>query len=137
MKKMAKSIGLNVQQPKKTCVDVHCPFHGTISVRGRQHVGTVISTKMRRSAVVEWERRLFLPKYERYEKRLTKITVHAPDCLEVKEGDLVRIGETRPLSKTKHYTIVENLGQQKGYVLKKEGREEGKMLKKELKKSEE
>jgi small subunit ribosomal protein S17 len=133
---MANSIGFNVQAPKKACQDDKCPYHGAIKVRGRQHTGTVVSTKMRRSAVVQWEHRHFIPKYERYERRLTKITVHAPDCLDVKEGDMVRIAETRPLSKTKNFTVIENLGQEKGYALKKEGKDESKVVKKE-KKSEE
>lgn len=86
---------------------------------------------------MEWEHRHFIPKYERYERRHTKITVHAPDCLDVKEGDMVRIAETRPLSKTKNFTVIKNLGREKGYALKKEGREESKVVKKELKKEEE
>lgn len=130
---MANSIGFDIQAPKKACSDDKCPFHGAIKVRGRQHTGTVVSTKMRRSAVVQWEHRHFIPKYERYEKKLSKITVHAPDCLDVKEGDMVRIAETRPLSKTKNFTVIENLGQERGYALKKEGREESKVVKKEKK----
>ena len=118
MAQKAATIGIAVPQPKKSCTDAHCPFHGTVRVRGREHTGTVISAKMSRSAVVQWEYRHFLPKYERYEKRLSKITVHAPDCLDVKEGDMVRIAETRPLSKTKHYAVIENLGREKGYHLK-------------------
>ncbi len=133
---MTNNIGIKTQAPKKTCQDDKCPFHGSIKVRGRQHTGTVVSTKMRRSAVVQWEHRHFIPKYERYERRHTKITVHAPDCLEVKEGDMVRIAETRPLSKTKNFTVIENLGREKGYALKKEGREESKVVKKELKQEE-
>lgn len=122
------NIGINVQQPKKSCQtrDENCPFHGSIRVRGRQHTGTVVSTKMSRSAVVQWEHRHFLPKYERYEKRLSRITVHAPDCMSIKEGDVVRIAETRPLSKTKHYVVIENLGQEKGYKLKAAAMEESK-----------
>ena len=127
---MAHNIGINVKQPQKKCAkDANCPFHGSLRVRGREHEGTVVSAKMRRSAVVEWERRILLPKYERYEKRLSKITVHAPDCLDVREGDMVRIAETRPLSKTKHGVIIENLGQEKGYILKKAAREEAKVVK--------
>src|SRR3989338_7258508 len=88
MAQTTHNIGITVQQPKKACVspDVNCPFHGSIKVRGRQHTGTIVSTNMRRSAVVQWEFRRFLPKYERYEKRLAKITVHAPDCMDAKEG---------------------------------------------------
>ena len=130
---MANSIGIAVPQPKKACIDSNCPFHGNINVRGRQHTGTVVSTKMRRSAVVTWEHRHFLPKYERYERRHSKITVHAPDCLEVKEGDVVRIAETRPLSKTKHFVVIENMGQERNFKLKSQLREESKKIKKDSK----
>ena len=130
---MAKNIGIEVQQPKKACQDDKCPFHGAVKVRGREYTGTVVSTKMRRSAVVTWEHRHFIPKYERYERRHTKITVHAPDCLDIKEGDIVRVAETRPLSKTKNCVVIENLGREKGYALKKEGRDSSKVVKKESK----
>ncbi len=134
---MATNIGISVRQPKKTCKDGNCPFHGHIKVRGRQHTGTVVSTRMSKSAVVQWERRHFLPKYERYELRLSKITVHAPECLEIREGDIVRVAETRPLSKTKHNVIIENLGQEKGYKLRKQAMEESKVKAKEAKESKE
>jgi small subunit ribosomal protein S17 len=131
MANTSHNIGIQVEQPKKSCEDDKCPFHGSIKVRGRQHKGTVVSTKMRRSAVVQWEHRYFIPKYERYELRFTKITVHAPDCMDIKEGDMVRVAETKPLSKTKHFTVIQNLGQERGYALKKESKEAGKVMKKE------
>ena len=134
---MANNIGIMVKQPKKECKDSNCPFHGSVNVRGRQHTGTVVSTKMHRSAVVQWEHRKFLPKYERYERRMTKVTVHAPDCLDIKEGDVVKIAETRPLSKTKHYVVIENLGEERNFKLKRELLEESKKVKKESKEEEE
>ncbi len=134
---MANNIGINVKQPKKECKDSNCPFHGNVNVRGRQHTGTVVSSKMHRSAVVQWEHRIFLPKYERYERRLTKITVHAPDCLEIKEGDVVKIAETRPLSKTKHYVVIENIVAERNFKLKRELLEESKKIKKDSKEAEE
>ncbi|MBS3157086.1 30S ribosomal protein S17 [Candidatus Woesearchaeota archaeon] len=79
-----------------------------ITTHGRIFVGRVKSAKAQKTAVVEWERTLYLRKYERYEKRLSKIQVHIPDSIEVKEGDIVKIAECRPLSKTKHFVIIEN-----------------------------
>lgn len=79
-----------------------------IMTHGRTFVGKVKSAKAQKTAVVEWERTLYLKKYERYEKRLSKVQVHIPDSIEVKEGDIVKIVECRPLSKTKHFVIVEN-----------------------------
>ncbi|MAF51104.1 MAG: 30S ribosomal protein S17 [Nanoarchaeota archaeon] len=105
---MKKSIGIDVKKPKKKCEDARCPFHGTLSVRGRIFVGVVKSAKAQKSAVVAWERQFYLKKYERYEKRLSKVQVHVPGCIEVNDKDTVKIAECRPLSKTKRFVVVEN-----------------------------
>jgi len=75
--------------------------------RGSSFTGTVESTKMEKSATVRWEHSQKVPKYERYERRNTKITSHVPEDLEVEEGDKVRIEETKPISKTKSTVITE------------------------------
>jgi len=77
--------------------------------RGSTFVGTVESTKMEKSATVRWEYSQKVPKYERFERRNTKITTHVPEDLEVEEGDRVRVAETRPISKTKSSVITEVL----------------------------
>jgi small subunit ribosomal protein S17 len=79
-----------------------------INPRGRTFTGLVTSRKMPKTAKVEWERRLLIRKYERYEKRKSKITAHVPDDIEVKEGDLVTVQECRPLSKTKNFIVIKN-----------------------------
>lgn len=75
--------------------------------RGSTFVGRVVSTKMQKSATVRWEHSEKIPKYERYERRNTKVTTHVPEDIEVKEGDMVRIEETKPISKTKSSVITE------------------------------
>ena len=133
-----KNIGVVLETPKQKCDDSKCPFHGNLSIRGRQFTGTVISAKMRKTAVIEFERSYFLKKYERYEKRRTKLKVHNPECINAKEGDVVDIMECRPLSKTKNFTIIQKLGIQKGFKGKMEAREASKViLKKEEIKTEE
>jgi len=134
-----KNIGVNVEAPKKSCNNSKCPFHGSLSVRGRQFKGTIISTKMRKTAVIEFERLYFLKKYERYGKRRTKLKVHNPECINAKEGDIVDVMECRPLSKTKNFVIVQNTGVEKGFKGKMEARESAKIekLKKEEAKLEE
>ncbi|MFO7793664.1 MAG: 30S ribosomal protein S17 [Candidatus Nanohaloarchaea archaeon] len=82
------------------------------SLRGSEFVGTVVSTKMQKSATVRWGYAEEVPKYERKERRNTKITSHVPDELEVNEGDQVRVVETRPISKTKSSMIVEVIEEQ-------------------------
>ena len=101
------AIGLNVPEPPGTCSDDDCPFHGTLSVRGQIIEGTVASTAMEKTVVVEREYDVFVPKYDRYMKRRSRIAAHAPTCFDLTEGDTVRIAETRPLSKTKNHVVVE------------------------------
>ena len=118
------------------CDDKNCPFHGSSKIRGRSFIGTLISTKMQKTAIVEWGRRYYLRKYERYEKRRSKVKVHNPDCINAKEGDLVKIVECKPLSKTKNFVIVEVLGKEKGFKERMEAREEAKVVKKKVEEEE-
>lgn len=82
-----------------------------LSTRGRTFTGTVISTKMAKTATIQWEKRVYVPKYERYEKKRTRIHAHIPDELKVEVGDLVKVMETRPISKTKSTLVIENITQ--------------------------
>lgn len=115
----------------KKCNDKNCPVHGSLNIRGRSFIGSVISTKMQKTAIVEWGRRGYLRKYERYEKKRSKVKAHNPECINAKDGDLVEIRETRPLSKTKNFVIVKVLGKEKGFKEKMEAREEAKVKVKE------
>ncbi len=103
-------VGLNVTEPETTCDDPNCPFHGELPVRGQVIEATVTSWKNDRTVTVERSYYKFIKKYERYEKRNSKINVHKPDCISLKVGDSVKIAECRPLSKTKHFVIVEVKG---------------------------
>jgi small subunit ribosomal protein S17 len=70
----------------------------------RTLVGRVISNKMDKTVTVLIERRVRHPVYGKYLVRSTKL--HAHDASDsVGEGDLVEIAETRPLSKTKTWTV--------------------------------
>ena len=104
-------VGLNVQEPETTCDDPNCPFHGTLPLRGQVLEGIVVSNKAERTISVERSYYKFIKKYERYEKRKSKINVHKPDCLCVNVGDSVKVAECRPLSKTKHFVLVEVKGE--------------------------
>ena len=77
-----------------------------VKTRGRVFQGKVISDKMQRTVNVQIERLNFVKKYQRYEKRNSKIKAHNPPCINAKLGDIVEINETRPLSKTKAYAVV-------------------------------
>ncbi len=107
----ARDIGLDVRAPKVPCEDRHCPFHGRLSLRGQVLEGTVVSTSMQRTAVVERVLLHYVPKFERYEKRRRRYLAHAPPCLAAPVGHRVRIAETRPLSKYVSFCVVEDLGE--------------------------
>ena len=103
----ARNIGIpGIESPKDTCDDEFCPFHGIIGVGGRTFSAQVASVKTGKTAVVVWQRRLYVPKYERFEQRKSKVNAHAPLCLHIKKGDNVIIGECRPLSKTKRFVVI-------------------------------
>lgn len=121
---MAKKIGYNIKEPKEKCEDKNCPFHGSLKVRGRQLTGVIRAAKMHNTATMEWTRTIQIPKYERYEKRRSKIKVHNPKCINAVEGDLVRVIGCRPLSKTKNFVIVEKLGRERLFTERMEAEEE-------------
>jgi len=104
-----KMTTLSLKKPKKSCDDGDCPFHGTLSIRGRILNGTVISAKMDKTVVIRRDYQLFVPKFKRYERRHRHINAHNPPCLNVKEGEHVRIAECRPLSKTVSFVVVEKM----------------------------
>ena len=104
--KPARDIGIDVELPSKTCTDMNCPFHGTLSVRGQKIDGTVASSKMDKTIVVKREFMRYVPKYERYEKRSGRYAAHLPPCMEISPGDEVTIMECRPISKSVSFVVV-------------------------------
>lgn len=107
-----KNAGFGIKPPSASCTDSKCPFHGDLKVRGRVFEGVVIRSRAQKTAIVSWGRKHLIPKYERYEKRRTKLHVHNPPCINSKEGDIVQIMECRPLSKTKKFVIVQKIGEE-------------------------
>ena len=72
----------------------------------KERTGVVVSNKMDKSVVVAVERRVKHPIYGKYLKATTKLKAHDEND-ECNVGDIVRIMETRPLSKTKNWRLVE------------------------------
>ena len=70
----------------------------------RTLVGRVVSTKMDKTVTVLVERRVKHPVYGKYVVRSTKLHAH-DEKNALNEGDLVEIAETRPVSKTKAWTV--------------------------------
>jgi small subunit ribosomal protein S17 len=100
--------GLAVTAPKKKCDDDRCPFHGRVKVRGRLLSGRAVSTEGKNFAVVEMQYMHKVPKFNRSERRKSRISAHVPPCIAVNDGDAVTIGECRPLSKTISFVVVES-----------------------------
>jgi len=101
----------SLKKPKKSCEDKNCPFHGELAIRGRILEGDVVSAKMEKAVVVRRDYLYYVPKYRRYERRHGHVSAHNPPCLEVKDGDRVKIAECRPLSKTVSFVVVEKAGE--------------------------
>ena len=72
----------------------------------KDRVGEVISNKMNKTIIVRVERRYQHPKFKKVVTGYRKFYVH-DEIGEAKVGDRVRIQETRPLSKTKRWRLVE------------------------------
>jgi small subunit ribosomal protein S17 len=106
-------IGIDVKPPAKACSDQNCPFHGRLPVRGQILDGIVVSAGMDKSAVIRRERMVFIPKYERFLKRTSRMSVHSPPCIGAAVGDEVTVMECRPLSKTIAFTIVSKKAESK------------------------
>ena len=74
--------------------------------RRNEKVGEVVSTKMQKTIVVEVEMRKAHPKYKRVMKTSKKFYAHDEQNT-ARVGDMVRIRETRPLSKLKRWNLEE------------------------------
>ena len=76
-----------------------------VAPKGRVLQGTVVSTKMTDTITVIVDRYVKHPKYKKYERLSKKFLVHDAGNT-AKEGQIVDIRETRPMSKRKHFTLV-------------------------------
>ena len=106
-----KNVGLGFKTPKEaiegTYIDKKCPFTGNVSIRGRILKGMVVSRKMKNTVVIRRNYLHYIPKYNRFEKRHTNISAHCSPAFDtVKEGDIVTIGQCRPLSKTVRFNVL-------------------------------
>ena len=72
-------------------------------------VGTVISDKMDKTIVVRVDRRVKHPLYKKFITRSQRFSAH-DEANKCNIGDTVRIRECRPLSRNKHFELVERLG---------------------------
>jgi small subunit ribosomal protein S17 len=108
-----RNIGIPGINPPKSrdCNDKDCPFHGSTRIRGKITQGLVVSKKSRNTVVIRQDYVQFIRKYQRYERRNSRLSCHLPECLkdEIHVGDMVRVGESRKLSKTKAFIVLEKI----------------------------
>merc|ERR1711893_527247 len=118
-----KSIGLGFKTPREaidgTYIDKKCPFTGNVNIRGRILTGVVQKMKMQRTIVIRRNYLHYVRKYNRFEKRHKNISAHLSPCFcDVTPGDVVTVGECRPLSKTVRFNVVKvtrGAGSKKGF----------------------
>lgn len=108
-----RNIGIpGVNSPRiRECDDKFCPFHGTMRIRGKITNGVVVSRTSRNTVIIRQDYLKFVRKYQRYERRNSRFICHLPSCLrnEINIGDLVRIGESRKISKTKAFIVLDKI----------------------------
>ncbi|KAJ9096526.1 ribosomal 40S subunit protein S11A [Meyerozyma guilliermondii] len=109
-KRWVKDVGLGFKTPKTAIeanyIDKKCPFTGTVSIRGKILTGTVVSTKMHRTIIIRREYLHYVPKYNRYEKRHKNLAAHVSPAFRVQEGDVVIVGQCRPIAKTIRFNVL-------------------------------
>ena len=94
----------------ETTLTVDTKKEKRIGTRGKTFEGTV-KKKFHKRVVIEFERMVYVRKYERYAKSKTKIHARLPESFEkeVNVGDLIRVRECRPLSKIIHFIVIKKL----------------------------
>ena len=90
--------------------DKDCPIHGNLKTRGKIFEGKVIR-KLQKRVTIEFERMIYIRKYERYAKSRTKIHARLPVCMEkeIQKGDFIQVQECRPLSKIIHFVVIKKI----------------------------
>ena len=104
---MTQNIGLDVKPPTKECDDVHCPFHGRLSIRGKLFDGIVTGAKAKQTITLQKDAPIYFSKFKRYARGTSTIHAHVPGCIDVETGDHVLTAECRPISKSVSYVVVE------------------------------
>jgi small subunit ribosomal protein S11e len=87
-------------------VDNKCPFTGPPTIRGKLYKGLVLSSKMHRTVVIRRDYLHFIKKFKRFEKRHTSFNAHCSPAFRVEAGDVVTVGQCRPLSKTVRFNVL-------------------------------
>ena len=68
--------------------------------------GVVLSTKMNRTIVIRRDFLHYIKKYNRFEKRHKTVSCHCSPAFRLKQGDVVTVGQCRPISKTVRFNVI-------------------------------
>ena len=100
---MAKQKTTNQKEESKT-ISIN---ENSVGTRGRIFEG-IVAKKFPTRVVIEFERTVFVQKYERFYKKQTRLHARLPDSMKdmANVGDLIQIRECRPLSKIIHFIVV-------------------------------
>ena len=79
-----------------------------VPTRGRTFEGTV-TKKFPTRVVIEFERTVYIIKYERYARKKTRLHARLPQGMDINVGDYVKVRECRPLSKIIHFVVIEKI----------------------------
>merc|ERR1712228_820277 len=95
-----KNVGLGFKTPMEAkegnYIDKKCPFTGVVQ-----------KLKMQKTLVIRRDYLHFIKKYKRFEKRHKNISAHVSPCFrDIAIGDVVTVGECRPLSKTVRFNVI-------------------------------
>merc|ERR1712244_198019 len=110
-KRHVHAVGLGIKTPKEARVgefiDKKCPFTGGVAIRGRLLTGIVTKLKMQRTCTIRRDYLHYIKKYNRFEKRHKMLSAHVSPCFrDIAKGDLVTVGECRPLAKTVKFNVI-------------------------------
>jgi small subunit ribosomal protein S11e len=110
LSRFTREVGLGFKTPVEaatgTYIDKKCPFTGNICIRGRITKGVCLSTRMKRTITIRRDFLHYVPKYRRFEKRHKNTSAHCSPCFRVKEGDVLTLGQCRPLAKTVFFNVL-------------------------------
>nr|CAJ17184.1 ribosomal protein S11e [Sphaerius sp. APV-2005] len=109
--RLHRNVGLGFKTPREaidgTYIDKKCPFTGNVSIRGRILTGVVQKMKMQRTIVIRRDYLHYIRKYNRFGEPAQNMSVHLSPCFrDVEIGDVVQVGECRPLSKPVRFNVL-------------------------------
>jgi small subunit ribosomal protein S17 len=87
-----------------------------ISKRGSITQGVVVSDRNKKTVVVQRDLVIYVPKFKRYARKISRITAHNPEEISAKVGDVVQIAECRKISKTKAWVVTKIIQKGEGHL---------------------